>query len=306
MQIARQSLEVEASVDGTIAYLQYIREAYPDLAIGAEDLHLTRGQFNDVLLIGDRFVFRFPRSARAVEILQTETVLLRALQSRLPLSIPDPTYGGIDPGTSRLAFMGYRLIPGDRLAPAALAAIEDEGALQRLAVQLASFLRALHRISVDELGVALPVVDDRDAWECLYRRFQAELFGVMRADARNAVARQFEAFLEEPAHFAYQRVLRHGDFGGSNILYDAAAGAVRGVIDFGAAGLGDAAVDLAALSGYGERFLERIFADYPELAAPDIQKRARFYRSTHALQQALWAHETGDAEEFADGMAAYV
>jgi aminoglycoside 2''-phosphotransferase len=298
--------EIEVHVDWTVAQLQRIREVYPDLMGESGELHLTRGQFNDVLLVDGCLVFRFPRFGRAAAILQAETVLLRALQGRLPLSIPDPTYLGFDPKSRQLAFMGYRLIPGEPLALEALAAIQDEATLKRLAVQLATFLRALHRIPAVELGIALPVVDGREDWERPYRRFQTELFGFMRRDAREAVARRFDGFLAEPSHFAYQPVLRHGDFGGSNILFDATAGAIRGVIDFSAAGLGDPAVDLAALSWYGEAFLEPVFAAYPELAAPALQERARFYRSTHALQQALWAIETGDEEAFADGIAHYV
>jgi aminoglycoside 2''-phosphotransferase len=293
-------------MDRTIAHLQLIREAYPDFVVGSEELRLTRGQFNVVLLVDGSLIFRFPRSARAAAILHAETALLCALQGRLPLPIPHPTYVGTDPRTSRLNFMGYHIIPGEPLEREVLAAIGNEGVLQRLATQLAAFLRALHQVPAEELGVTLPVVDDRDDWERLYVRFETELFGSMRPDAREAVARRFEAFLAEPIHFAYRPVLRHGDFGGSNILYDAAARAIGGVIDFGAAGLGDAAVDLAALSWYGEPFLERFFVGYPELAAPAVRERARFYRSTHALQQALWALETGDEEEFADGIAGYV
>ncbi len=292
-------------MDRAVAQVQRIREEYPDLAVEFGALQLTRGQFNDVLLIDGAVVFRFPRSTRAATILQAETVLLHALQGRLPLQIPDPIYVGVDRQSGQLAFMGYRLIPGRPLARAVLATIHDVSSRQRLAVQLADFLRVLHSIPVTELEVRLPVDDGREAWEQTYDRLQTEVFGSMRPDARDTVAREFETFLAESSHFAYRPVLRHGDFGGSNILYDATAQEVSGVVDFGSAGLGDPAVDLAALSWYGEAFLDQCFTAYPELAAPAVQERARFYRGTHALQQALWALETGDEAEFADGIADY-
>jgi aminoglycoside 2''-phosphotransferase len=292
-------------VDHTISQLQQIREVYPDLTVKLEALQLTHGQFNDVLLVDGALVFRFPRSARAATILQAEAALLQALQRRLPLKIPDPTYIGVDRQSGQLAFMGYRLIPGVPLKREAVAAIQNASSLQRLAVQLADFLRDLHSVPVDELKMTLPVHDGRDAWEHMYDRLQAEVFGCMRSEARVTVARRFESFLAEPSHFAYHPVLRHGDFGGSNILYDVTVREISGVIDFGFAGLGDPAVDLAALSWYGEAFLDQIFTAYPDLAAPEVQARARFYRSTHALQQALWALETGDEAEFADGIADY-
>jgi aminoglycoside 2''-phosphotransferase len=99
--------------------------------------------------------------------------------------------------------------------------------------------------------------------------------------------------------------LRHGDLGGDNIRYDPATNRVTGIIDFTFAALGDPAVDLAGLSWYGEVFVEALSACYPTLADPALRSRARFYRSTFALQQALWAIRAGDAAEFEDGIAAY-
>lgn len=294
------------SKDQAVAQLHQVREEYPDLAFEPGNLQITHGQFNDVLLVDSALVFRFPRSARAATILHAETSFLRGLQGRLPLSIPNPAYVGVDQQSRQLTFMGYRLIPGVPLKRETLSAIDDEVTLQRVASQLARFLHALHSVEVDELNLALTVNDSRVAWEQMYDRIQTKVFGSMRPDARDAVAGRFEAFLTEPSHFAYQPVLRHGDFGGSNILFDATSREVSGVIDFGFAGMGDPAVDLAALSWYGETFLHRVYSVYPELAAPAVQERARFYRSTHALQQALWALETGDEAEFADGIADYV
>lgn len=74
---------------------------------------------------------------------------------------------------------------------------------------------------------------------------------------------------------------------------------------FGSAALGDPATDLASLSTYGERFLERCYPAYPVLTSQAMRERAAFYRSTFALQQALWAKRAGDEEEFWDGIAAY-
>jgi aminoglycoside 2''-phosphotransferase len=292
-------------MESCIAQLQTVREAYPDPLIETGDLHFTRGQFNDVLLVDSSLVFRFPRTARAATILQTETALLRALQGRLPLAIPDPIDVGVERQSQLPTFMGYRLISGEPLLPVTLSTIHDAATLQRLADQLAGFLRALHGITIEHLEIVLPIHDTRDTWERMYDRLQSEVFASIRPDARAAVAGKFVAFLAEPSHFAYEPVLRHGDFGGSNILWDAATRQVRGVIDFGFAGVGDPAVDLAALSWYGDAFLHRVYSVYPELAAPTLQERARFYRSTHALQQALWALETGDEAAFADGIAGY-
>ncbi|MDQ2887094.1 MAG: aminoglycoside phosphotransferase family protein [Chloroflexota bacterium] len=72
------------------------------------------------------------------------------------------------------------------------------------------------------------------------------------------------AFLAEPRNFAYTPVLRHGDFGGSNILYDAEMQQISGVIDFSFATMGDPALDAAAISTLGDAFLQRISTTYPK------------------------------------------
>jgi aminoglycoside 2''-phosphotransferase len=171
---------------------------------------------------------------------------------------------------------------------------------------LATFLRELHGVPAGAIpGPPLPVADGREAWSALYARIRERLFPRMRPDARAAVARHFETFLAEPGNFARAPALRHGDFGTTNILFDAAAREIAGVIDFGSAGLGDPAVDVASLlASYGEPFLARCRDTYPEIEVG--LARARFYTGTFALQEALFGVEHDDREAFAAGMADYV
>lgn len=70
----------------------------------------------------------------------------------------------------------------------------------------------------------------------------------MRPDAR--AARLFESFLADERAFAYEPVLKHGDFGPSNILFERAAGQITGILDFGNSGLGDPAAFAAGMAGY--------------------------------------------------------
>ena len=286
-------------------YLQILRATYSDVVSRAATVQLRRGQFNDVLLIDGALVFRFPRSPQAAQTLATETQLLHALHGRLPLPIPQPI-SVPDAAAGGPSFVSYRMIGGEPLRVATLATIDDAETLHRLATQLGTFLRALHAVPVADLGLELPLLDQAEHWAALHQAFRDDLFGSMRPDARAQVDQAFAAFLGDSSHFTDPPVLRHGDFGGTNILYDPHARAISGVIDFGAAGLGDPAVDLAAISWYGPSFLESVFLDYPQLASAAIRARARFYQSTHALQQALWARRTGDQEAFADGIARYV
>jgi aminoglycoside 2''-phosphotransferase len=288
------------------ARVRLVREAHPDLPIESAELREGGGQFNDILLVNGELIFRFPRSEAAARTLAMEVALLRALAGRLPLPTPDPVYGGAEPHAGRLAFMGYRALPGEPLWRETLAAERDGAAAPRLGAQLGAFLRDLHGVAPGELGVDLPRCDGLGAWVGLYESFRDELFDHMRPDARARVAREFEAFLGEASNFVWRPALRHGDFGGGNLLHDPVSLTATGVLDWASAAIGDPAVDLAAVSWYGEAFMRGFDTAYPELSEGPARRRAEFYRSTHALQQALWALRAGDREEFEDGMVAYV
>lgn len=291
-------------------YIERLHAAMPDLAITRARIDES-GQNNVVLEVTDAawgaLIFRFARYAEGVRTLRREVAILRGLRGRVPLLTPDPIYITLESERAGDAFIGYPMIPGTPLWREDLEAIGDEAATQRLAGQLARFLRALHHVPAAAAGLdGLPVSDTPAEWADLSTRFRDKLFVHMRPDARAEVARTFETFLGEADNFTYAPALRHGDFGTSNVLWDAAARRLTGVIDFGSAGLGDPAVDLAGIicrAGYGETFARRMLPVYPALEA--MLPRARFYASTFALQYALFGVEQGEVEAFEHGIARY-
>jgi aminoglycoside 2''-phosphotransferase len=184
-------------------------------------------------------------------------------------------------------------------------AIEDPAIYATLARQLGSFLTELHRVPITpELSSLLPRVDTVEEWKGIYQRIHSQLVPHMRPDAQARVRQHFETFLSKPDHFANTPVLKHGDFGASNILYDTKAQTISGVIDFSGAGLGDPAYDFAGLlSSYGPTFVRSIAHTYSDLDA--LWERIRFYQGTFALLEALFGLETGDTEAFESGMDGY-
>lgn len=282
------------------AYLRRLRDAYPALAVATVE-PLGRGDHNDALLVNGTLVFRFARTPHAHTVLAREAALLGALVDRLPLAVPRPRYVAPD-------FMGYERLPGAPLDAATLRALPS--ADQRaIAAQLGAFLRALHTTALDSAPpIARDRADTREEWADLYTRIRERLFARMRPDAREAVAVHFEASLGDAGHFAFVPVLRHGDIGPGNVLYDPATARLSAILDFGSAGYGDPALDLASSllgpRGYGEHLVPALEVAYPGVAA--LLPRARFYAGTFALQAALHGAEHDDPDELRDGLAAYV
>ena len=282
--------------------LQSIRSAYPDLRIASVEFN-GDGQNNDVLVVNGEFIFRFPKYAGALKRLKLETAILTGIQGHVSLPVPAPIFVNIERRAVSEAFMGYRKLAGEPLWRETFRTIDDDETLVRSASQLGRFLKELHSIPVVSIGCELPVLDTDDEWAGLYARIREKLFQYMRPDAREWTARHFETFLNDGRNL-YEPVLKHGDFGTSNILFDRQQRTICGVIDFGGSGLGDPAYDLAGLlSSYGEAFVRRCWKVYPEIEF--FMDRVRFYQGTFALEEALFGIENGAPAAFESGIEKY-
>ncbi len=290
--------------DLTERYLKSIQEDYPSLSIHDAELISQRGQYNDILIVNQEIIFRFAKFEEGLETLQREVYLLELLQGKLSLAIPYPLYVSKNTRKIGKVFMGYRKIRGEPLWHARFQAIKNQLVLTKLAWQLASFLNELHSLPVKQLGLDLPVMDQAQEWAKLYEEVRHYLYPNMRAGTREQVSKHFETFLNTPELHKFEPSLRHGDFGSGNILYDEQEESISGIIDFGSAGLGDPAVDIAAAMTFGESFFKHYYAVYPGISA--LVRRAEFYKGTFALQEALYGVKHDDQEAFERGIQDYL
>lgn len=296
-------------MDKQAIYLQRIHRSYPNLEV--KTARLTEGgDFNDILIVNETLIFRFPRSVEGIERIEIEMAVLQAIQGRITLQVPNPTFASEVTRTVGEVFMGYEMIPGEQLQHHLETIAHNSYVRQKLADQLVTFLRELHGVPVNALGLDLPVHDhDRpEGWARMYKAVREYLFPYMRADARDTVRGQFDAFLNNPGRFDYKHVIRHGDFGPGNILLDPKTETVSGVIDFGSAGLDDSAVDLGFVSFWWEAileesFLERVHSGYPGMES--LLNRIQFYKTAIALQLALGGLQSDDRDAFERGLAPY-
>ena len=234
--------------------------------------------------------------------LREQVAILKGIGDYVTLPIPQITFEQLAIPTVGRVFVGYRLLAGEPLSRETFLGIQDERTLEGLAHQLAQFLRELHQVPVETaIAHQLSVSDTYEEWSTLYARIREKCFPLMRRDAQEWTARSFETFLGDPAHFARTPVLKHGDFGTTNILFDRPGQVISGILDFGGAGLGDPAYDFAGLlSSYGKAFLQRCVTTYPEIEA--FWDRITFYQSSFALLEALFGIENHDQEAFESGI----
>ena len=289
-------------MDKKTVYLLTIKEIYPELDVVSVRLHTTEGQFNDILFVNDDLIFRFPRYEKSVQNFLLEIELLQKLQGYVNLPIPNPIY--ICTGTKDVGkvFMGYKMLVGKPLFRNVLSRITDHSILETFAQQLADFLHGLHTLSPTILGLDLLHQDQLTEYNTFFSDVKEHLFTFMRPGSRDSINEHFEGYFDNPNLHEYTPSIIHGDFGGSNILFE--ENKITGIIDFGFAGLSDPARDIASVSTFGDPFFEQICMHYPNVES--LLERANFYRGTYALYEALHGFNNKDEEAFKNGMEQYI
>ncbi len=285
-------------------YIQSILNDYPDLVIYTASLDSQEGQYNDLLLINDQLIFRFPKFEAGLSTLMREVALLNQIQDSLPLEIPRPEYVSREMKIIGRAFMGYQKIKGEPLWHPRIQTIKEPQVLKHLAAQLAGFLWELHHLPLDPFELDFPINDLPQEWQNMYYEIRSLIFPKLSLESQRNISRHFETFLNQAADHPFEPALRHGDFGSGNILYDSQTQSISGILDFGFAGLGDPAIDIAAAMTFGESFFNYYYAAYPGLDS--LVDRARFYKGTFALQEALYGVKHSDPKAFERGIAPYL
>jgi aminoglycoside 2''-phosphotransferase len=247
-----------------------VRAAFPNLAFSHAALN-ERGEDHQVLVLDDRYVFRFPRHADHPTGLAFEIAVLRALNGRCALATPD--YRFVAPSGD---FAGYQMIEGVELTPGRFAALEQ--AIQELVLnQIADLLSAIHGLDLSELrtsSIAAP--RERTPADYAIGGRARRLPPIARAHPDLApLVEGFYARFE--CREAGVERLMHGDVTDDHLLLAPAGDRLGGVIDFGDAGLGDPMHDFCYLWSYGDWAPAHVFERYAlKDQDPGLLERSRW------------------------------
>jgi aminoglycoside 2''-phosphotransferase len=268
--------------------------AFPDLPV-RHIAFLGAGVDSEAYLVNDEWVFRFPKREAAARALDREVALLPKLAGRLPVAVPRFTYLGHQSG-SGLLFAGYRLIPGEPLTAELFSclAFSDQ---ERVLATLADFLRSAHSFPVGEAAAAgVAELYSRDWVEACWAGGQALVLPLLAPRAGAALVRLIEGFLGDAQNFAYTPCLLYADFAPEHVLYDAAARAIVGIIDWGDLAIGDPDYDLLYLrQDYGEEFVHRLLGHYPHPEPARLLEKQRVFNACDHINTIVSAR--GDPAE---------
>ncbi|QMS88256.1 phosphotransferase [Nostoc edaphicum CCNP1411] len=263
------------------SYLEKIRAVYPNISLDHLDFNQD-GMVNDVVIVNHELVCRFAKDDWGKQVLSHEAKVLEVVQKYVELRVPH--FEHLEEG-----FACYRFIKGEPLSRNTLLKLSEASQLHIIA-QLARFHQQLHSIPYEVLvnaGVSSSDAErSREDWLQLYEQVQETLFPHLWRHQQTWIHEHFAPVITGELDLNYTRVLIDGDKPVYHILFDPISESISGLIDFGTAGLGDAACDIAVqLGNYGESIVRRMESDYPML--PDVIDRARFWVGTLELQWAL-------------------
>ena len=253
-------------------------------------MKLIDSQNSDVVILGN-VVVRRPRHADAISGVRKEVKVLPLLRNLLGLPIPDMQIVEISNEfvTLHPQLLGEPLRSVQNLTDATR---------NLLATQIGRFLMSLHEIEPHVLSeIELPTID-RSWWTCFLDKAEQFVFPCLPSTTAAALYLQIQSHIEQLPSLPC--VLRHGDFGSSNILWDGEQN-ITGIIDFATLAWGDPGWDITGLVvSYGNPFVEQLASTYPMVDS--LLERSSFYRLMFALMDAIFGAEYSARETFISGL----
>lgn len=285
-------------------YQSIIETCFPDLQV--THIHFLGGGTCRVFAVNHGLIFRFPHGGGSVDagdalddggaFLFHEKAVYDIVAPLLPLPVPHFRYFSTGCELFPYPVAGYAKLPGRSLSGLTL----PDDRLQRAAAQIGEFLSALHAIPLAALPAELqppsPAVLGPTNARDLYRQVQAQAFPLLSPADRSWTNRLFQSLSSDPTLWDLTPIFTHGDFDGSNILYEEAREAVSGVIDFEEAGQNaDPAADFCALlAGFGTPFLESALAAYTHEVTDAMRRRIELLARKILFIELLYGIQVND------------
>jgi aminoglycoside 2''-phosphotransferase len=269
-----------------------IRKEFPDLR-WENSRRVGSGWDHEVIILDEKIAFRFPRDEYLKEKLILEINLLKYLNERLKMTIPE--YKWIAKSD---VFAGYEMIQGESLKPEKFDRMDDEDK-NMIVKQIADFFTSLHSLPVDELK-NLGVKDLNT--ERIFTNMEKETKDLFPDKISNEEIESIEQFLpvlRKTFEDYPNKVFTHGDVSASNILIK--NNRVNGIIDFTDRGITDPAIDFGRLWEFGKKFVEDVYKEYKADKDPDFFERSKIYYKMTALWVLIAACEGHHQIEFEKG-----
>jgi aminoglycoside 2''-phosphotransferase len=263
-------------------YYEYIKSKVTGVCIEDLNFDFSYGLHNDVVIVKNTEVFRFAKHEETVDLFEKEINTLNLMKNFVDISVPYYEY--IERGIGKCKFFHGTPLYRDEILN--LTEYEQD----RLAEQIAQFLKQLHSIPLEKINEyeidKFPGASTRSSHIKIFEEIQERLFPFMSGYTIECVNKIYKPILENDNFLNYNPVLIHGDLAPFHFLYNAKENNINAIIDFGVSGLGDPAHDVGViLDNFGENFVKRMSKVYTDI--PNFIDRSRYYARVSALWWSL-------------------
>jgi len=265
-------------------YLEKIKTHFSEVPLENAKL-ITKGWDNDVVILDDKFVFRFPKRDKYNDRFKAEIKLLRYLAPKMPVPVPDYIYTPED-----LSFGGYKMLPGVEMTPEVFSKFSDTQK-ETIAEQLGKFLSVMHATPIETVkGFGFEEEEGGYWWsknhtEQTWQGLRDKVFSKLNQEEVRWIEHQFTQYLS--LSFDFDITVIHSDFTDDHIFVDTAQGVVTGVIDFADTEFSDPALDFAGMWYYGDYFPQQVLNHYTLKIDADFFKRSKFPVLVHMVGNML-------------------
>jgi aminoglycoside phosphotransferase (APT) family kinase protein len=272
-----------------------IEDQFPELA-PVRITEMGEGWDNQVYLVNDWVIFRFPRRKVAVSCLVAENRVLPHIAGCLPVAVPEPRFWGQPTEPYPYPFTGYPLITGK---PAHQVHLSGANRI-KLAQDLGESLRILHRIPVDE---AMAYGAERDTLGRMDLTSRvAKCYDYLDTAVRyQLVDKDFSVTdviqsLPSSLDATSRLTLVHGDLNFRNFLVND-VGRLSGIIDWGDVHIGHPSLDVAVIAGLLPTRERHYFFDVYGDVGEEFWALTRFRALYTNLYILVYAYDIGDREQ---------
>ncbi len=252
-----------------------IRKEFPDLKF-KNARHNVEGWDHYVLILDNKYVFRFPREADYKNQLFDEIRLLEYLRPKVKIPIPKYIYIAKDK-----SFAGYEMLSGVQLKKEVFRKLSKQSQ-KFIAKQAAEFLTTLHKISLKDVkAFRIPKTKTQWLYRDLVRNTKKYIYPRIPSRDQELIEnylREFKKYLKFP-----NLVLAHCDFYHDHILLDLQKKQISAVIDFSDRHINDPAIDFTELWIYGSGFVHEVYKHYKGPKDPEFLKRSQMYCKRNPL-----------------------
>lgn len=237
----------------------------------------SSGWDHHVIILDNKYVFRFPGDKEYSNILKTEIPLLNFLRGKVNIKIPLYEYIPKD-----ISFAGYKLLPGKRFSKSIFQKLTTtERAI--LAKQIAKFLSALHNMPLSKFKrFNLSKVEPKSEYNNLINQYKKHARDKLKKGDQQIIEKfldDLKLFLDFP-HLTFT----HSDIHHDNALFNPDTKKLSAIIDFSDRTINDPALDFNQFWLYGEKFVTEIYKHYLGPKDKHFLLRSRIYYKRDAIQ----------------------